>query len=106
MNRTLAMVMAHDVSIALKSVAEKYKMNVKVNGGRFDPYENTYAPKVEFSGTDSAKLGWERYAELRGLPKDGFGKKFVTANRTYEIVGIKPSAYKRPILVKDVVTKR
>lgn len=52
------------------------------------------------SNVDGEQVEWQRYAPIYGLPSDALGKSFKVGARVYKIVGIRPTAHKRPIIAE------
>jgi len=94
------------VEVALQEVAQRFGLNVKVDGGKFDPTVGVFFPKVEFSVEGSAKKDWEQSVHLLysnrpvWLTGDDFGAQITYNGRKFELVGINLRAPKFPINAK------
>lgn len=102
-NRQILKLMANDIESALQSVAKKYNVEMKYNGGRFT--SNNATIKIEISTiNDNGELitreanDFKSLAKFYGLSADLYGKSFTTHKDTYKIVGLKSKSHKYPIL--------
>lgn len=103
MDKMKAKMMAADIAAALEAVAKKHGMTVELKGGSYDPTLGTYRPKVEFKSNDSDRVEFERYAQMFGMKKEAFGHVFTDVRgNSYKVVGIRPSASKRPVLATSM----
>jgi len=92
---------------ALKEVAERLGINVKVGGGKFDPETGTFTPKVIFSVEGADKNEWDRTVGLiysnhpkQWLTEDDFGAVITLNGKKYQLTGINLRAPKFPINAK------
>lgn len=101
----------HDVENALKSVAEKY--GIEITAGSIS-YTNEYctmkitASVISESGEvlTKEKADFKKYAELFDLKPEDLGRTFKLNNSTFEIVGLKPSSRKFPIIGRNVASNK
>jgi len=101
MDRATAKKVAEDAKAALEAVAERHGLKLSFKAGSFDP-AGTYRPRVEFQAAGLAASEWAQWAPEFGLAVEDFGAIFTTGGHSYAITGIKPSAYKRPILAREL----
>lgn len=60
---------------------------------------NAKIAQISLKG-DLAKREWDAYCIMFKLKPEDFGRKFVIARRTYEVIGINPGATRFPIRAK------
>lgn len=104
-DREICRLMRADLDAALKPVAEKYGIDLKVGRMTYSP--KTVAIKLEGGAVgengeanDKYTEAWKHYARLWGLPEDGLGRKFRNAHGEYTICGLNPAARRMPVLAK------
>jgi hypothetical protein len=92
----------HDQIIrAIASIAAEHGATATKAGGTIDSSEVTF--KIKFAlatvdGKSKAQADWDRYASGFGFKPEHFGMTFTTPEGEGKIVGINPSARKRPVV--------
>ena len=97
---------AAEMDMALKAVAAKYKMTVKMGTRHFNDMSFSFRveAQVEEVKTSSGSVSpeeanFKRYAGLFGLSPDDWGKSFTDfSGRSFTICGLKQRNHKYPIL--------
>jgi len=96
-----------EIESALKAVAEKYGVAIKVGNSRFS--NNNCTTKIEIatvaeSGEVLTKeaVDFNRYASSMFQITKKLGDTFEFRYDTYEIVGLKPRSSKYPVLAKNL----
>jgi hypothetical protein len=108
MNRANVRTISAAAEEALRPIAEQYGLQVRKEGGSFDPAGGSYTGKFTFTceTADGVPADFARNAALFGLSADDWGRRFSTHNGTYEICGIKLRNRKYPILGRCIATGR
>lgn len=95
-----------DIELALKAVADRYGVQIKVGSARFS--DSNCTTKIDIStinegGTVMTKeaTDFNRFASSFGITKK-LGDTFFFRYDTYEIVGLKPNSSKYPLLAKNI----
>ena len=95
-----------EVIAALKEVGDKFGITFSTKGGEIGGTGGMIKLGVDIKDTagaaSRAKTMWDAYAPRLGLDKDDFGAIFVTAQGSYKITGVNPSAPKYPIEAQRV----
>jgi hypothetical protein len=93
-----------ELEAALKQVAEKYGLEVKLGNTRFTG--DNFSTKVQVAtvaegGITMSKeaTDFNRYKTILGINMD-LGQEFQRSGKTFTIVGLKPRSKKYPILAK------
>jgi len=93
-----------ELEAALKQVAEKYGLEVKLGSTRFTG--DNFTTKVQVAtvaegGITMSKeaTDFNRYKTILGINMD-LGQEFQRSGKTFTIVGLKPRSKKYPILAK------
>lgn len=93
-----------ELEAALKQVAEKYGLEVKLGNTRFTG--DNFSTKVQVatvgeSGITMSKeaTDFNRYKTILGINME-LGQEFQRSGKTFTIVGLKPRSKKYPILAK------
>lgn len=94
----------NELEAALKQVAEKYGLEVKLGNTRFTGDNFSTKVQVATVGQDGIAMSKEatdfnRYKTILGINMD-LGQEFERSGKTYTIVGLKPRSKKYPILAK------
>lgn len=108
-------VLQNAVLAAIQSVADAHGVSVAIAGGKYD--SNKFDAKFSFTVKDASgktvdvrgiqvENDFKQYAELFGLKADDLHREFKHAGSTYKIIGCKPNASKRPIVVQDISTEK
>jgi hypothetical protein len=97
--RSKAKLILKELEEAVKKVAEKHGMDVRVSGGRFD--SNGLKPRLEFMTRDTEgrtreEREWDIYAESLGLDKSILGKQY----NGKKIVGLDMKKRKYPVILE------
>ena len=93
-----------ELEAALKQVAEKYGLEVKLGNTRFTGDNFTTKVQVATVGEGGITMSKEatdfnRYKTILGINMD-LGQEFQRSGKTFTIVGLKPRSKKYPILAK------
>jgi hypothetical protein len=92
----------HDQIVrAIASIAAEYGATATKAGGTVDSSEITFKVKFTLSSVDGkskAQADWDKYAPGFGFKPEHFGATFATPEGEGRIVGINPSARKRPVI--------
>jgi hypothetical protein len=93
-----------ELEAALKQVAEKYGLEVKLGNTRFTGDNFTTKVQVATVGEGGITMSKEatdfnRYKTILGINME-LGQEFERSGKTYTIVGLKPRSKKYPILAK------
>lgn len=93
-----------ELEAALKQVAEKYGLEVKLGNTRFTSDNFTTKVQVATVGEGGITMSKEatdfnRYKTILGINME-LGQEFQRSGKTYTIVGLKPRSKKYPILAK------
>lgn len=93
-----------ELEAALKQVAEKYGLEVKLGNTRFTGDNFTTKVQVATVGEGGITMSKEatdfnRYKTILGINMD-LGQEFQRSGKTFTIVGLKPRSTKYPILAK------
>src|SRR5262245_15280564 len=80
------------LTLAVQSVADDLGLEVKIEGGRFDPELGTFNPKVTFSVGDRERREFAAYAPMFNLdPEADYQAEFKDGRgQTYILVALKP----------------
>ena len=96
---------------ALKAVAARYGLNLKVGTRHFTGKDVRFRVELSIAEVSSTgetltpeALAFKRSAYAFGLSPDMLGKEFKTFQGTYQITGLKVASRKYPILAKDIRT--
>ena len=94
----------NELEAALKQVAEKYGLEVKLGNTRFTGDNFSTKVQVATVGQDGIAMSKEatdfnRWKTALGINMD-LGQEFQRNGKTYTIVGLKPRSKKYPILAK------
>lgn len=99
-----------DMNAALVSVAENYKVTLRVGAASYDPTAGIANYKLEVvalgeGGTqrDMPAELFLRHAEIIGLKAEHLGEIITVQGRTFSVAGFKPKARKNCVLIKDTV---
>jgi len=93
-----------ELEAALKQVAEKYGLEVKLGNTRFTGDNFTTKVQVATVGEGGITMSKEatdfnRYKTILGINME-LGQEFQRSGKTFTIVGLKPRSKKYPILAK------
>ena len=93
-----------ELEAALKQVAEKYGLEVKLGNTRFTSDNFTTKVQVATVGEGGITMSKEatdfnRYKTILGINME-LGQEFQRSGKTFTIVGLKPRSKKYPILAK------
>ena len=93
-----------ELEAALKQVAEKYGLEVKLGNTRFSVDNFTTKVQVATVGEGGITMSKEatdfnRYKTILGINME-LGQEFQRSGKTFTIVGLKPRSKKYPILAK------
>lgn len=96
--------LSQEIEKAVKPVAEKYGLEIKVASGSYHSLE--FRPKVVVSviSETGIPVGFPSTARLIGLPEDCYGKTFRQGSRQFKITGIELRRPKMPVSAQDVLT--
>ncbi len=101
---TIRKVLTDDVMSALAAVGEKYGIEFKYDGGRYD--SNTYSIKIEIVTLDGdgkpeskERMLFTTLAGLHGLDPQMLDQTFIFRGAAYRITGFNPDAWKYPVNV-------
>lgn len=96
-----------EVETALKAIAAKHGLTIKINGGRFTA--TSFTPRVEFlvpgdNGADKRdENAWNTLAQFYGLDPTWLGKVFTAINdEKYRVVGLAQGRSKNIVKVVRV----
>jgi len=109
MSKELASEIKTAAETLLTALAEEYGMGVSLSKGRFD--NSTMRLKVEFlilegdAGSTEEAL-WRKSAKKFGFPDEWFGKTFRNDQGEFQVVGIRPKAKKKLVLIKELRTEK
>lgn len=94
---------------ALEKVGNKYGVKFETGNASFDEYSFTFKVNGKATTTEDGesveKKEWDKYCGMYGLKPEHFGQT-IEANfgQKYQILGLKPSSRKNPIMLKDLRT--
>ena len=93
-----------EIESAIKSIAEKYGLEVKLGSTRFTNSNFTTKLQVATVGEGGITMSKEatdfnRYKTILGINME-LGQEFQRSGKTFTIVGLKPRSKKYPILAK------
>lgn len=106
---------AETITKVLNSSEEmkKFNVNFKYNRGRFTDVEFNMkiscSEKVSSSGApveDKMVRDWKTYAHMFGIDPANLNKHIFVGGNEYQIVGMKPSYRKYPVIVKKLGSNR
>lgn len=96
-----------EINEALKAVAQKYNIQIKTNGGKYD--KDTATLKLELQTiTESGQIltkeasAFKQYAHLLNLKPEDLFKEFTVNNEKYVLVGYAPRKSKFPMICRKV----
>ena len=98
-----------EMNKALEEVGKKYGVQFDTGNASFDEYSFTFKVNGKMTATEDGesveKKEWDKYCGMFGLKPENFGQT-IEANfgQKYQILGLKPSSRKNPILLKDLRT--
>lgn len=100
-----------DVEIALRTVCDKYNIDVKTGHARYSSIsaelDLTFTTKnTEGGSIDLEAEEFKRYAKRYGFSPDDLGKKFFLSGEIYQITGMTKTKSKYPILAKNLTKKK
>ena len=117
MDKATAKNIAEAAKKALDAVAKEFGLDVNYKGGNYDPSLGTFAPKFEFSASDSAKREFElsiRAVTVEGkklnefmheldnpFTADDWNATFFSGGVTFTLCGVNLRAPKYPLLAKS-----
>jgi hypothetical protein len=106
LDKRMVGIIAKEIEDAVQAVAQKYDINIKRGNGRFSAETATLKLEITTKGaggqveTSDAKY-FKLMARGYGLQAEDLGKDIIFNGTQYKIVGLKPSSFKYPILVKS-----
>lgn len=103
MDKKFAKMIADEMLVAMRVVAEKHGYDVSAAGGTLN-LDGSFTPKFEVRSKSAAPKGtseYQRYHALFGLPADGIGREFSANGKKYKIVGLAPNRPKRPVITES-----
>jgi hypothetical protein len=105
MDKQLAKQLGQETKTALEEVAAKHGLKVEYRGGRFDSVAGSYTPKIEFVGSETSTVEFERNARALGVDLKP-GDKFMQSGRWFKVVELKPRSPKYPLIAEGDDGKR
>jgi len=96
-----------EIEKALKPVAEKFGVGMKMNGGSYGPGAATLKVQVVPLNTDGTRKSefedsFKKYASTYGLKPEHLFAEITYGGNRYKIVGLNPNRYKMPLHVERV----
>ena len=98
---------------ALAGIAKKYKVEIKKAGGSFNSYDATLKFTMVKSDAEAKRERVKQetqeymvYAEHFGLPRNSYGLSFISAGKTYKIVGLRYRAKRCPVVTERADGKK
>jgi hypothetical protein len=104
--RDLAQTLSTEIEAALKAVAVRHGLNVKVSGGKY--MDSSFTPRVEFTVPGEVGVSkkdedaFKTLAALYGLDPAWLGKTFVLKGDTYRVIGLAPGRSKNCVKILRV----
>ena len=96
--------MRADIDKALKSVGEKYGVELTAGNATYSDLECTFKLKASLKASgdfNPQKILWEQYAPGWRLPKEAFGQEISISGVKYRICGVDPKARTNKILIEN-----
>lgn len=88
---------------ALKTIAEKYNVNIKTGKIKYDSDSfdmNVSVTKKEVNGKSFEQAEFEKYCFLYGFSPEDYNKTFISGGKKFILYGFKTSARTMPVLAK------
>ena len=93
-----------DAQKALETIAKKYGITIKSNGGTLGMNDFAMKFKVELVGVTKK---YDKYIfSILGLPEDIIGRSFIANGKSYEIIELAPNRPKYPVIAKTADGKQ
>src|SRR3712207_2862548 len=97
-----------EAETAVKAVASRHGVTLRPVAGRFNPDLYTMKFEVAVAGNpnrvDPEREAWKSHATAFGFKADDLDQYFEFMGKKYQIVGLKPSRPKYPVVAKAVAT--
>ena len=90
-----------DIEAALKAVAAKHGVSLTAGAVSFEPQRFTLKIEGAVIGADGKAASFAQHAHLFGLAPGDLGKRIMLGGKQFTIVGVRPNARKRPVLLED-----
>ena len=90
-----------EIAAALKAVATKHGIALTAAGVSFDAQRFTLKIEGAVIGADGKAGSFAQHAHLFGLAPGDLGKRIMLGGKRFTIVGLRPNARKRPVLLED-----
>lgn len=110
-DRVVLKALRSEIDVALRPIAEKYSISLTLGSTTFEP--SRFAAKIEGAvldgdGQPASKEAenFTRYAQVFGFLPDDLGKSIMLSGKPYTIIGLRPTAPKRPVLLEDANGRR
>lgn len=98
---------SNDIKSALASIAEKYGVDIKLEGGRFD--SNQFHPKIGLyigNKEDMYRKNWKPYCWHYGFKVEDLDRVAVLNGKEFKLTGLDPKKRKYSLRAVEVKTGR
>lgn len=99
-----------EIDNALKSIADKYNIQIKAGNASYSSSGETATFKLELATKKNGNIAnkkdeiqrktFEVYAEMIGLNKEDLDKSFSNEGKVYKIIGMNARSQKSPIIIE------
>jgi hypothetical protein len=110
-DRPILRALRSDIEAALKAVAAKHGISLNAGGLSFEPQRFSMKLEGAVIGADgndasSEAASFTRFAAAFGFAPGDLGKRIMLGGKLFTIIGLRPNAPKRPVLLEDANGRR
>lgn len=109
-DREIINTMREKMQDVLQKIAGELGLDITIGGYRFDSLKATTKVTLKIrdngEGKSADELEWNKWANMIGLKKEWFGKKFMYKGMRFTVIGLKRSRRKYPVLAEELMDGR
>ncbi|MCK9447309.1 hypothetical protein M0Q50_10700 [bacterium] len=90
------------VNNRLKDIEKDFGVSMKVGHISYQQLKATFRLDATIASVDVSRLDYEKYCSYFDMPKDSYGKTFISGGTNYKICGINVKARKFPIIAQNL----
>ncbi|MCK9445938.1 hypothetical protein M0Q50_03500 [bacterium] len=95
-------ILRDEVNNRLKDIEKDFGVSMKVGHISYQQLKATFRLDATIASVDVSKIDYEKYCGFFDIPKDSYGKTFISGGTTYKICGINIKARKFPIVAQNL----
>lgn len=95
-------ILRDEVNNRLKDIEKDFGVSMKVGHISFQQLKATFRLDATIASVDVSKIDYEKYCSFFDIPKDSYGKIFMSGGKSYKIRGINVKARKFPIIAENL----